>query len=121
MADFENSQSIDFTVDKGNLYREESISDLKVASIRRLVPIHPDGSDDASRSAIFIGHTQIMTPEGPLPLQGRLPANNLSEAYEAFPDAMQQALSEMIDQIQKMQRKEQEKKIDESRIIVPGR
>lgn len=121
MADFENSQPIDFTVDQCNLYREETISDLKVASIRRLVPIKPDGSDDTSRSPIFIGHTQIMTPEGPLPLQGRLPANNLSEAYEAFPDVMQQALSEMIEQIQEMQRKAQEKKMDESRIIVPGR
>lgn len=121
MADFENSQGIDFTVDQSNLYREESISDMKVASIRRLVPIKPDGSDDTSRSPVFIGHTQIMTPEGPLPLQGRLPANNLSEAYATFPNVMQQALSEMIEQIQEMQRKEQEKQMDASRIIVPGR
>jgi len=121
MADFQKTQQIDFTVDKDNLYREESITDLKVASLRRLVPIHSDGSDDPSRSPIFVGHTQIMTPEGPLPLQGRLEANNLSEAFEAFPDAMQQALSEMVQQIQEMQRKEQEKKMDDSRIIVPGR
>ena len=121
MADFEKSQQIDFTVDQDNLYREEAISDLKVASIRRLVPIKPDGSDDPSRSPIFFGHTQIMTPEGPLPLQGRLPANNLSEAFEAFPDAMQQALAEMVKQIQEMHRQEQQKKMDDSRIIVPGR
>jgi hypothetical protein len=121
MADFENSQSIDFTVDQENLYREESISDLKVASIRQMVPIKPDGSDDASRSPIFMGHTQIMTPEGPLPLQARLAANNMSEAFEVFPDAMQKALSEMVQQIQEMQRREQEKKMDDSRIIVPGR
>ncbi len=121
MADFENSQSIDFTVDKENLYREESISDLKVASIRQMVPIKPDGSDDASRSPIFMGHTQIMTPEGPLPLQARLAANNMSEAFEVFPDAMQKALSEMVQKIQEMQQREQEKKMDDSRIIVPGR
>ena len=121
MADFENPQQIDFTVDQNNLYREESISDLKVASIRRLVPIKPDGSDDPGRTPLFMGHTQIMTPEGPLPLQARLEANNLSEAYEVFPKSMQQALNEMILQIQEMQRKEQEKKMDDSRIIVPGR
>ena len=31
-------QTIDFTIDKTNLHREESITDLKVGSIRRLVP-----------------------------------------------------------------------------------
>ena len=121
MADFDNSQQIDFKVDQDNLYREEAISDLKVASIRRLVPIKPDGSDDPSRTSIFMGNTQIMTPEGPLPLQATLEANSLSEAYAVFPDAMQKALAEMIRQIQEMQRKEKEKKMEDSRIIVPGR
>jgi hypothetical protein len=122
MADFDSSQQIDFTVDKGNLYREESISDLKVASIRQLIPVKPDGSDDPSRTPLFMGHTQIMTPEGPLPLQAPLEANNLTEAYEVFPDAMQNALSEMVRQIQEMQRMEREKKAaGDSRIIVPGR
>lgn len=121
MTEFENSQNIDFTVDQTNLYREEAISDLKVASIRQMLPIKSDGSDDTTRTPIFMGHTQIMTPEGPLPLQAKLEANNLSEAFEVFPAAMQQALSEMIQQIQEMQRKEQVKKMDDSRIIVPGR
>jgi hypothetical protein len=121
MADLGNSQQIDFTVDQGNLYREESISDLKVASIRQLIPIKPDGSNDPSRTPMFMGHTQIMTPEGPLPLQAPLEANTLAEAYDVFPDAMQKALSEMVRQIQEMQRKEQEKKAGGDRIIVPGR
>jgi hypothetical protein len=121
MTEFENSQNIDFTVDQSNLYREVAISDLKVASIRQMVPIKADGSDDAGRTPIFMGHTQVMTPEGPLPLQAKLAANNLSEAFEVFPNAMQQALTEMIQQIQEMQRKEQVKKMDDSRIIVPGR
>jgi uncharacterized protein YyaL (SSP411 family) len=119
MADFKNSEDIDFTVDKNNLFREEAITDLKVASIRRLVPIKPDGSDDPSRTPLFMGHSQIMTPEGPLPLQARLPANNLAEAYGVFPEAMQQALSEMIKQLEEMYRQENAKKKDDSRIIVP--
>ena len=121
MADFQNAQDIDFTVDQSNLFREEAITDLKVASIRRLVPILPDGSDDPGRAPIFMGHSQIMTPEGPLPLQARLEANNMAEAFEVFPGAMQQALSEMIQQLQEMYRREKEKKQDDSRIIVPGR
>ena len=119
MADFQNSQDIDFTVDQGNLYREEAITDLKVASIRRLVPIRPDGSDDPSRAPLFMGHTQIMTPEGPLPLQARLAANNLAEAYAVFPETMQQALSETIRQLEEIYRQEKERKKDDSRIIVP--
>jgi uncharacterized protein YyaL (SSP411 family) len=119
MTDFQNSQDIDFTVDQDNLFREEAITDLKVASIRRLVPVKPDGSDDPSRASIFMGHSQIMTPEGPLPLQARLAANNLAEAYSVFPEAMQQALSEMIKQLEEMYRRENEKKKDDSRIIVP--
>ena len=45
----------DIAVDQNNLYREETFTDLKVASIRRLTPIKPDGSDDFTRPAIFVG------------------------------------------------------------------
>ncbi len=116
-----SSQEIDFTVDQSNLYRDESLTDLKTATIRRLVPVKPDGSQDPGRTSIFMGHTQVMTPDGPLPLQARLPANNMSEAFDAFPGAMQQALAEMVRQLQEMHRQEQEKREDDSRIIVPGR
>jgi len=115
------SEQIDFTVDRNNLYREESITDLKVASIRRMVPVTADGKDDPSRSAIFLGHTQILTPQGPLPLQARLMANNLPEAMEAFPAAMEQEMANMIEQLRQLQAEEQKKQRDESRIIVPGR
>ena len=121
MTDPNNQENIDFTVDQTNLYREESITDLKVASIRKLVPIKPDGSDDPSRTPIFYGNTQLMTPEGPLPLQAPLTANNIHEAYEQFPQAMQAALSEMIEKIQQMQKEQQRSKQNDSRIIVPGR
>ncbi len=30
---------LDFAVDTANLYREDAITDLKVASIRRMVPV----------------------------------------------------------------------------------
>jgi hypothetical protein len=121
MADFQTPQDIDFTVDKSNLYREESITDLKVASIRQLVPVKADGSADSSRTPIFMGHTQLMTPEGPLPVQSRLMANNLDEAFAEFPGAMQKALAEMVERLKEMQQQSQNQKNDDSRIIVPGR
>lgn len=121
MSEFGNPDELDFSVDQNHLYREESITDLKVASIRRLVPIKADGSDDPSRTPLFYGNTQLMTPEGPLPLQAQLLANDLNEAYAEFPAAMQAALAEMIEKLQKMQQEEQRRKNDDSRIIVPGR
>ncbi|MBW1897444.1 MAG: cytoplasmic protein [Deltaproteobacteria bacterium] len=115
----DEGQNIDFTVKKDNLYREDSITDLNVASIRRLIPIKPDGTDDKSRTIIFVGHTQLMSPQGPVPIQARLQANNIEEAINEFPGAMKQALAEMVEKIKKVQ--QQQQKEDDSRIIVPGR
>ena len=117
----ENNQ-IDFTVEKNNLYREENIIDLKSASIRCLTPIKPDGVIDQNREKIFVGHTQLMSPQGPVPLHAPLKASSLEEAMGAFPGAMQKAMSEMIEEVKKMQQEqEQSKQKENSRIIVPGR
>jgi ribosomal 50S subunit-associated protein YjgA (DUF615 family) len=48
-------------------------------------------------------------------------ANNLTEAMEAFPAAMDQEMRKMVEQIRQMQEAEQNKQKDDSRIIVPGR
>lgn len=112
---------IDFTVDRKNLYREESFTDLKVASIRRLIPANPDGTEDKSRTPIFFGHTQLMSPEGPVPIQSRLMANNLTEAMDQFPGAMAKALAELVENLKEMQKKEAAEKANDSRIIMPGR
>lgn len=118
----EGNQRINFTVNRDNLYREENITDMKVASIRRLIPVKADGSPDESRTPLFVGSTQLMSPEGPLPLQAMLQANNLDEALSAFPEAMEQAMAEMIEQVQRMQEMQRTKAQKESsRIIVPGR
>ena len=108
-------RQIDLTVNQDNLYLEESFTDLKLASIRRLTPVKPNGSKDKNRKPLFLGHTQLMTPQGPLPIQSKLEANHLKEAMEAFPETMIKAIEEMLEEVQKMQQKE------ESRIIVPGR
>jgi hypothetical protein len=122
MNDADQGQQIDFTVDRKNLYREEAITDLKVASIRRLVPVLPDGTEDKSRTPLFMGHTQLMSPQGPVPIQSPLAANNLEEAMDVFPDAMKKALEEVVESIKKMQEEEMRQQgRDDSRIIVPGR
>ena len=121
MSEFGQTPSIDFTVDKNNLYREESITDLKVASIRKMVPVNTDGTEDKTRTPVFVGHTQLMSPEGPLPIQSKLVANTLDEALEAFPAAMKIALNEVIESFKEMRRQQEAQQKDDSRIILPGR
>ncbi|MCF8037558.1 MAG: cytoplasmic protein [Desulfobacteraceae bacterium] len=106
MPDGTEGQNIDFTVNRDDLYREESVTDLKVASIRRMVPIKSDGSEDPSRSQVFFGSTQLMTPEGPLPIQSQLSATTLEEAMDEFPSAMRKALDQTIDRLKKMQQQQ---------------
>lgn len=119
----DQSPDIDFTVDSNNLYLEEGFTDMKVASIRRLTPVKPDGSPDESRQTVFIGQTQLMTPEGPLPIQNKLEAASLSEAVDKFPAAMAQAMQNVVQELRRMEqmRQQQQKPQNDSRIIVPGR
>ena len=105
--------AIELQVNQNNLYLEETFTDLDMASIRRLTPVKPNGIKDKSRKPIFVGHTQLMTPQGALPIQSRLEANNLKEAMENFPEAMKISIEKMLENLKKMQQKE------ESRIIVP--
>jgi len=122
MDDTGHGPHAEFAIDKKNLYREESFTDLKVGSIRRLVPVKPDGTDDPERSPVFVGNTQLMSEDGPLPLQARLSAGTLEEAMGIFPGAMKQALGELINRIQKMRQQQEQaaRQKNDSRIILPG-
>ena len=79
---------INFKVNRSNLYREESFTDLKVGSVKCLTPVKPDGSEDKSRKKIFVGQSNVMTPQGPLPIQGVIQAKELQQAIKKFPEAM---------------------------------
>ena len=114
----ESTDQLNFTLDNKNLYREQSYTDLKAGSIRRLLPVKPDGSPDETRTEIFVGTTQLMTNEGPLPVQARLMANSFQEALAVFPETVRKATEEMIAQFEKLQQKM--KAEADSRIIVPG-
>jgi hypothetical protein len=104
----------DVKMDVANLYREEAYTDLKTGGIRKLVPIKIDGSDDEIRPAMFSGHTQVMSPHGPIPIQGNIVAATLEEAVNGFPQAMEDAMNRMVEEAQKMQREQA------SKIVTPG-
>jgi hypothetical protein len=104
----------DFSINAQNLFREETFTDLAGGAIRRMVPVTADGETDTARAAMYFGSLQIMTPQGPLPVQARLEANNLQEALTDFPGTMSQAVDALVEELEKMKREA------ESRIVVPG-
>jgi hypothetical protein len=103
-----------FEMNEKNLYREESFTDIKVGTIKRLTPIQLDGTPDNSRNPIFLGMTQLMSPKGPLPIQNMIPARNLGEAIEKFPEAMNAAVEKLVKAAEKARQEES------SKIVVPG-
>lgn len=105
---------IDLKLDGNNLYREESFTDMKTGAIRRLTPVTSDGSDDGSRPAIFIAQTQLMSPEGALPVSAMVEAKTLAEAVQMFPEAVGKEVDRIVEIAQKAKQEES------SRIIVPG-
>ncbi len=109
-----NDIAEDLRIDSRNLYREETVTDLKVGSIRQLTPVTLDGKNDTSRRLIFVGQTQIMTQVGPLPVQARIDARTLREAIDKFPEAIRSAIEALMDEARELQRQEM------SRIVVPG-
>ena len=103
----------DIRIDQNSLYREETYTDRRAGTLRRLVPVLADGSPDAARPVLWLGQTQLMTPGGVLPLGFEIDAPDLASAIEKFPDAVKQALEDAIEEAQQMRRE------SASRIVVP--
>ena len=105
----------DIKIDPKNLYKEEAFTDLTFATIRRLTPVNLDGSPDDSRGPVFTGMTQLMSPNGPIPIQCLIEgAKTLSEAADKLPAAIEKTVQAMIAEAEEMRRQET------SKIIVPG-
>jgi len=110
----EQSIKIDVSMDQDNLYTEESFTDLKAGSIRRLTPVMADGTPDKKRKIFFMAQTQLMTQAGLIPIQCEIEAQTLKEAIEKFPAAVNEAVEKLVERANEMRRQES------SRIIVPG-
>ena len=106
----------DIQMDAANLYREETYTDLKAGSLRKLVPVTADGAEDPAREPIYTAVAQVMTPGGVLPLSGEVHgAKTLAEAMAGFPAAIKQAIVDLREEMEAMQRERA------SQIVVPGR
>ncbi len=113
MADQAGSEIL---MDGANLYREESYTDLKAGTLRKLVPVTAAGLDDPTRQPIYTAATQVMTPGGVLPLSGEVEgAQSLEAAVAGFPATIKNAIATLRAEMEAMQRERA------SQIVVPGR
>jgi hypothetical protein len=106
--------SNEIKMDASALYREETFTDNTVGTLRRLTPVTASGDPDPTRSAQFVGSTQVMTTAGPLPLSFEIPSETLAEAAEAFGEAAKGAFEKTMEELKEMQRQQA------SSIVVPG-
>lgn len=103
----------DIKADTDNLYREESITDLQAVSLRRLIPIRVDGTDDTGRKPMFVASTSVMSPAGAVPIQAPIDAASLEEALQKFPQAIKAAVERLMEEVKELQKQEA------NRIVVP--
>ncbi|MCX5828045.1 MAG: hypothetical protein NTV58_08610 [Deltaproteobacteria bacterium] len=110
----EEKKQASIRINQNNLYREEIFSDLMVGAIHQMTPVKPNAELDKQRKVMFIGNTQLITQQGPLPVRFPIEANNLQQAIDKFPESLDAFIKKMVEEAKELQRKE------ESRIIMPG-
>jgi hypothetical protein len=105
----------EISMDASTLTREETYTDSRVGTIRKMTPVTLEGDVDSSRDVQFVGSTQIMTPGGALPLSFEIETHSLAGAVAGFGDAAKLAVEKTMEELKEMQRQQA------SSIVVPGR
>ena len=79
-----DAKTRELEINADDLFREEIFTDRGPGSIRQLTPVRADGSDDPDRKPLYVGHAQLLTPLGPVPLNFEIEADSLGAAIENF-------------------------------------
>jgi len=108
--------AVDLKMDPANLYREDLFTDRSVGMIRVLTPVRSDGSPDPSRSVLYVGEAQLLTPVGARPLAFEIDASSLGEAAEKFAAAARVGVERAVKELQELRRD-----AASSNIIIPER
>ncbi|MDX8401698.1 MAG: hypothetical protein R8K47_03600 [Mariprofundaceae bacterium] len=104
----------DMEMNPDELWREELYTDLRLGTIRRLVPVTAEGEPDPNRKVRYSGEARIMTPAGMLPLSFEIPAETLAEAAAGFGKAAEKAIEETARELEELRRE------TASGIVMPG-
>ncbi len=94
----------DLKMNAGDLYREETFTDRRVGTIRRLTPVKADGTTDSSREVRYVGQSQLMTSLGSVPLAFDIPAGSLDEAVDGFASAAKEAVDRTLEEVHELRR-----------------
>ncbi len=94
------------SMESTQIYREETFTDRKVGTIRRLTPVAADGATDSARPVIYVGQAQVMTPMGAVPISFELDAVSLNVAIEKFGAAAEEAVHQTMRELQEMRREQ---------------
>src|SRR5208282_2122932 len=90
------------TMVSSQIYREETFTDRRVGTIRRLTPVGADGSPDAARPVLYVGQAQVMTPMGAVPISFELEAPTLNAAIAKFGEAAEKAVQQTVRELQEI-------------------
>jgi len=93
-------------MDSTQIYREETFTDRRVGTIRRLTPVSADGAPDSARPVLFVGQAQVMTPMGAMPISFELEAQTLNAAIAKFGEAAEQAVQQTMRELQEIRREQ---------------
>jgi hypothetical protein len=89
--------TVELTMDRAGLYREDVFTDRKAGVIRVLTPVTADGTFDGGRKILYVGEAQMLTPGGVLPLAFEIAATTLGEAVARFGDQAKAAVQQALD------------------------
>jgi hypothetical protein len=106
-------KSSELKLDPDKLYLEEVFTDRRIGTLRCLTPVTKDGKPDASRTVLYVGETQIMTPAGSIPIAFEISAGSLGEAAEKFGPLAKDAIDRTVRELQELRRQAS------SSIVVP--
>jgi len=94
------------SMDVAQMYREDTFTDRRVGTIRRLTPVTAEGLPDETRALLFVGQAQVMTPMGAVPISFDLEAATLDVAIAKFGDAADLAVQQTMRELQEMRREQ---------------
>jgi hypothetical protein len=104
MATDPAAQLAEAGMDAQSLYREEIYTDAKLGTLRVMVPVKADGSNDASRPTIYTGEARLLTQMGPLPISFEIEASTLAEAVAKYGAAAKVGVEQAMRELQDLRR-----------------
>ena len=97
----------------GDLWLEETYTDRRVGTIRKMTPVTGAGTPDPARKITWVGETQVMSTMGALPIHFQIEAATLGEAAGKFGPAAKAGIERTVREVQEMRRQQA------SSIVIP--